>query len=101
MKKTLLVAATAATFFTACATTHPVGMAFTNAKLPVEATSSVGASKEGRATCKSVLALVAIDDCSVATAAKNGGITQIQSVDYEVNNILGIYGTYTTIVKGK
>ena len=41
------------------------------------------------------------NDCSIATAAKNGGIAQIQSVGYEANNILGIYGTYTTIVKGK
>ncbi|KGI55701.1 TRL-like family protein [Campylobacter sp. MIT 97-5078] len=100
MKKVLFVAA-ATGFFTACASTYPVGVAFTNAKLPVEATSSIDASKEGRATCKSILALIAIDDCSIATAAKNGGITQIQSIDYEANNILGIYGTYTTIVKGK
>ena len=44
MKKILFVAAT--TFFTACASTYPIGVAFTNVKLPVEATSSIDASKE-------------------------------------------------------
>lgn len=103
MKTIFGAAAMAAALFalTGCATTAPIGSLYTDAKLPITATSNSGAAKEGTATCTSVLALVATGDCSVEAAAKNGGITQIQSVDYKVNNILGIYGTYTTIVKGR
>lgn len=101
MKKTLLASAVAALFLTGCAITQPIGTLYTEVKIPVTATSNSGATKEGRATCTSILTLIAIDDCSIATAAKNGSITQIQSVDTEVKNILGIYGTFTTVVKGK
>ena len=101
MKKTLALAALGAVLFAGCATTAPIGTIYSGVELPVSATSSANASKEGRATCKSILGLVAIDDCSVATAAKNGGINEIQSVDTEVTNILGLYGTFTTVVKGR
>ena len=42
-----------------------------------------------------ILALIAL-----TTAAANGGITTIKFVDYEVENILGVYGQYTTVVYG-
>lgn len=87
--------------FTACATTSPVGTLYTDVKLPTAATSSASVSKEGTATCTSILSLVATGDCSIEAAVKNGGISQIQSVDFKINNILGIIGTYTTIVKGR
>ena len=57
-------------------------------------------SKVGKATATSVLGLVATGDSSIKTAAANGGITKIKYVDYEVENILGIYGKYTTVVYG-
>lgn len=76
------------------------GVLFTQAKGPVTATSNGSGSKEGRAECVSYLSLVALGDCSVETAAKNGGISQIKSVDSDVFNILGLYTKYTTVVKG-
>jgi hypothetical protein len=54
-------------------------------------------SKVGKAEAKTVLGIVATGDCSIATAARNGGITKSTYVDWEVESILGI-GTYTTTV---
>ncbi|KAA8707336.1 TRL-like family protein [Helicobacter canis] len=92
--------AAALALFSGCATTAPVGALYTDASLPVTATSASGASKEGQATCTSILSLVATGDCSVETAAKNGHIQSIKSVDSKVFSVLGIYSTYTTIVRG-
>ena len=57
--------------------------------------------KVGEAECKSYVALVATGDCSVATAAKNGGIQSIGTVEHKAFNVLGIYTVYTTRVTGK
>ena len=57
-------------------------------------------SKVGKAETTSIMGLVATGDSSIKTAAANGGIKKIKYVDYEVENILGIYGKYTTIVYG-
>jgi hypothetical protein len=85
-----------------CATPYPIGSLYTELTLPVDATSNAGpATKVGTAKCTSVLSLVATGDASIEAAAKNGGITQIMSVDWEAKNILGIYGEYTVTVRGK
>jgi len=66
------------------------------------ATGSGNAStRTGEATCTSVLAVVAMGDCSIEAAMKNGGITKVNHVDWDVRNILGIYGTYKVIVHGE
>ncbi|WP_104751090.1 TRL-like family protein [Helicobacter salomonis] len=78
---------------------QPVGSLFTEVSLPVYGTDAK-ASKTGEASCTSILGLIAFGDCSVAKAAKEGHISEIKSVDRKVMNILGIYGRYTTIVKG-
>ncbi|MBR2494673.1 TRL-like family protein [Helicobacter sp.] len=83
-----------------CAFPSPVGMLYTDVSLPITATSASGASKEGQATCTSILSLVSTGDCSVETAAKNGKIQSIKSVDSKVFSVLGFYNTYTTIVRG-
>lgn len=105
MKKSLLSLAAAAVAlfaFTGCSVaTSPVGLVYTDATTPHETTNNEGAAKEGRAECKSILSIVATGDCSIGTAAKNGGIRKIQSVDTHVNSILGIISTYTTIVRGQ
>lgn len=73
---------------------------FADANIPNGAGGASGSTKEGTAECKNIMGLVFFGDCSVETAAKNGKITQIKSVDTKVFNILGFYATYTTIVKG-
>ena len=85
-----------------CATMIPIGTLYTDAKLPGIATSNSGtSSKIGEAQCTSVLGLIALGDCSIAAAKKNGGIKKVYSVDWDVKNILGIYGTYKVIVRGE
>ncbi len=49
----------------------------------------------------SVFGLVATGDASIEAAAKQGGITVIHHVDWEVKNILGIIGTYRCNVYGE
>ena len=107
MKKSLLSLATAAVAlfaFTGCSGMATVGngangLVYTDTTIPLSA-NRAGSAKQGTSVCTSILSLVAIGDCSAEAAAKNGGISTIQSVDAKVFNILGLYGTYTTIVKG-
>jgi hypothetical protein len=50
---------------------------------------------------KSYLGMIAVGDCSIETATKNGGITKINHVDWKVKNTLGFIGEYTTTVYGE
>ena len=85
-----------------CATMIPIGTLYTEQTLPMMVTSNGGnSSKTGVAQCTSMFGLIALGDCSIDTAKKNGGITKVYSVDGQVKNILGIYGTYTLVVKGE
>ena len=85
-----------------CATMIPMGGIYTGTKMPFTATSNSGVStKTGEAQCISILGLVAVGDCSIETAKKNGGITKVNTVDWDIKNILGIYGTYNVIVSGE
>jgi hypothetical protein len=86
-----------------CATPYPAGCGYLKLKLPVDATGNklVGQMKSGTAECKSYCGIVAIGDASIDTAARNGGIKQIQYVDWEVESILGIIGKYKVTVYGE
>jgi predicted nucleic acid-binding protein len=44
---------------------------------------------------------VGIGDASIASAAKEGGITKISTVDSDNFSVLGIYATNCTIVTGE
>ena len=83
-----------------CATSAPVGGVFTDITLPIQATSAQGGTKTGTSQCTSILSLLATGDCSIEAAKANGGITEVTSVDWKANNILGIIGNYTTTVRG-
>lgn len=85
-----------------CATPYPTGMAYMQMTLPVGVTANDGrATKIGVAECKSYLGLVAMGDASIEAAKRNGGITQVHHVDWEVENILGVIGTYKLTVYGE
>ncbi|MBU0634713.1 MAG: TRL-like family protein [Candidatus Omnitrophica bacterium] len=72
-----------------------------NQKIPsVAGDGGMTYSKVGTAKATSILGMVATGDCSIKTAAANGGIKTIKYVDYDAKNILGIYGKYTTTVYG-
>ena len=85
-----------------CATTYPYGIFYTEMKLPVAVGAVSGSSslKSGTAEAKSILGMIAIGDCSIYSAMKNGEITKIHYVDWEVKNTLGI-GHYKVTVYGE
>ncbi len=85
-----------------CATSHPVGVIYTEVQLPNSAVTQddVAYTKVGIAKATSVLGLVAMGDASQRAAIRNGKISKIKYVDYSARNILGIYGEYTTTVYG-
>jgi TRL-like protein family len=85
----------------ACASDRPIGFLYYGASIPEGGTSEVAAgTKSGEATCTSILILVAMGDCSIQAAKSQGGIKRVAYVDRKVENILGVYGKYTTIVYG-
>lgn len=77
------------------------GWLYTEAKYGDTATSSTGASKEGKACAQSILGMVATGDASITAAKAAGGITEVSSVDHTAKNILGILGEWCTVVRGK
>ena len=90
--------------FSGCATVQaPVlGSLYTDTSAPVNATSSeVDASKTGRASAESYLGIIATGDASIQEAAESANITEIHHVDYESENILGLYAKYTVVVHGE
>lgn len=70
--------------------------------LPVTATSNAVGTKVGTAKATGYLGVLFFDqDASIQTAAKNGGITQISTVDIKHTSILNLVITYETIVTGE
>lgn len=104
MKKalTLLAAVTMlGVLSTGCATTYPMGMAYTKTTLPVATGPVKGKwTKKGTAESKQLLALIVQGDSSIDAACKQAGITEVVYVDWEVENILGLVATYRTVVYG-
>ena len=84
-----------------CASMFPTGMIYTEVNAPVAAGAGPMAySKVGTSKATSILSLVATGDCSIKTAAANGGIKNIKYVDYDAKSWFGVYGEYTTTVYG-
>lgn len=70
--------------------------------VPVTATSNEVGSKTGTSKGTCFLHVLCFDvDASIQTAARNGGITKISTVDFRKKDILGIVVTYETIVTGE
>jgi len=89
--KTVAAILSVAAMMTSCALT-----------LPVNATSNAVGSKVGRATATGYLGMIFLDaDASIRSAAKNGGITKISTVDLKQTSLLGLIVTYETIVTGE
>ncbi|SPD73911.1 conserved exported hypothetical protein [uncultured Desulfobacterium sp.] len=79
------------------------GCAYVNVKTPYDTDldqTTLG-DKVGKASCYSILWLVAWGDAGTAAAAKDGNITVINHMDAQVVSILfGLYCSNTTIVYG-
>lgn len=77
-------------------------MASCSLTLPVTATSNNVGSKVGTSKATGYLGALFFDaDASIRTAAKNGGIKKISTVDVKYSTILGLIVTYETIVTGE
>jgi hypothetical protein len=103
IKRIVLVAAIGATaILSGCASNQPHGGAFTDLTLPVQVTNENGtSSKQGKSSCVSYAAMVAMGDCSIEAAKRDGGITEVHHMDWKVNSILGIIGRYELTVYGE
>ena len=91
MKKSLfMLAGVAAIALSSCSIT-----------LPVNATANEVGNKVGKSSGTCYLAILCFNvDASIQTAAKNGGISKISTVDYTQKNILNIIVTHETTVTG-
>jgi len=70
--------------------------------LPVNATSNTIGSKVGTSKAVGFLGFLFFDaDASIQSAAKNGGITKISTVDIKMTNMLNIMTNYECIVTGE
>lgn len=103
----IMAGVAALTFMASCIGTSPVMppktpiMASFKAPLTTEFNGTPIGTKVGKSTCTSFMALVTSGDCSVKTAAQNGGITKINFVEYEyTNHFFFLYQTTTTVVYG-
>jgi len=99
MKKTLFLLGALA-LLSGCASYYPHGFYSTSGKMGVQDNGGP-TTKTGKACMKSILGLAASGDASVEAAKANGNITKVSTIDYEVDNLLGVYGTYCTVVKGE
>jgi len=97
MKKTLSVLVLLV-ILSGCANYYPRGIYSTSGKMGIQDNGGP-VTKTGKACMKSILGLAASGDASIAAAKANGNIAKVSTVDYEVDNLLGIYGTYCTVVK--
>ncbi len=68
---------------------------------PVAATSNPIGSKVGTSSGKCYFKICRNVDASIMTAAQNGNITKVSTVDYKVKNFLGIIITHECIVSGE
>lgn len=108
MKRLVLIAVAAAVCvgIAGCYSTPvmpPGGWAIANIKAPLSADNfkvSVETTKTGLAMVENYLGLISIGDCSIETAAKQGGIKTIEYADYEYFNVLGVYQKFTIKLHG-
>jgi len=100
-----IVALVAAGVLSGCAAgsmRSPVnGFLYTKAKTGEAGAGEIRSSKVGRACASSILGLIGTGDASISEAAREGGIETISHVDAEVQNVLGIYAKYCTLVYGE
>ena len=101
IQKRILTLVLVAFLFSGCAISyHPlVGMIYTDNEGPLLVTDNPEGTKVGTATSKVIFG-VCYGDSTIETAALNGNITKITSVDTDITNVLGIYVEFTTIVRG-
>ena len=88
-------------FFFAAASVAMI-MSSCSITLPVAATSNAIGNKVGKSSGTCYLGILCFNvDASIQTAARNGGISKISTVDYTQKNVLNLIITYETTVTGE
>ena len=85
----------------AMARTPVTGFGYSDVQSSVAATSNQAGNRVGEACSSSILGIVATGDSTIEAARRNGGITQITSVDDSATSYVGVYAKYCTIVRGR
>lgn len=75
------------------------GILYMDVQGPMGPAKGTGTGKVGEACANTFLALFATGDASIETAKRNGGITEVTTVDHRSRNIIG-FGSFCTIVTG-
>lgn len=105
MKKRVITVAglaVASMLVSGCALQPTQAFVYTNTTSPHMATSAKASEKVGKSeTCTNILGIVATGDCSISSAAANGGIKTVSTVDWEGYNFLGLYAKGKTVVTGE
>ena len=89
--RSLAYSAVIAVALVSCSITLPVGAGSADAP----------GSKVGTSSGSIIIGLAFNQDASVRSAAANGNISKIATIDVEVKNILGIVQIYKTTVTGE
>ena len=103
-RRTLSVLAVVLPFLVSVGCASPgglIGGLYTGVSLPQGATAQPKGDKMGESCAMSLLGIIAIGDASIETARKNGRISKITSVDTNYTQILGLYASNCTVVRGK
>ena len=81
----------------------PGGWIYSNISAPIDtdANATAPGAKSGSASTESLLGLFAWGDASTTAAAANGGLSKVNSLDYDFMNVLGIYSKFTTRAHGE
>jgi hypothetical protein len=76
-----------------------LGFVYTGMEWDGDAEGPVG-TKQGQACANSILGIAATGDASIAAAARNGGISNVTTVDRRAKSVLMFWAQYCTIVRG-
>lgn len=76
------------------------GLLYTKVQGPIVTGNGTNTSKTGQACATNILGLISTGDASIDAAKKAGSIKDVASVDHDSTSILGLYGTFCTVVKG-
>jgi len=83
----------------------PLGGLYTRVEAPLDLNSQGGKGvgpRYGEASVHAVMGLWSTGDASVEAAARNGGISRINHVDYRYRSLLwGLVTEFTTVVRGE
>jgi hypothetical protein len=76
------------------------GQIYTHVHGPVASGPATSSAKSGRACAMNYVGMVAMGDASIDAAKKEGGISNVASVDHDSFTVLGVYARFCTVVRG-